>query len=58
MVAFGYDAEGRPSKNLALEAKVDYLDSYCRAANAALGMEPLEPGLTWWERSWMGRLLR
>jgi len=33
-------------------------DAYCRAVNAALGVEPQEPGLSWWERSWIGRLLR
>ena len=58
MVAFGYDAEGKAHRNLALEEKLDYLDAYCRAANAALGQKPLEPELSWWERSWLGRLLR
>ena len=58
MVVFGYDLDGDAHHNLALEARTAYLDAYCRAANAALGMEPLEPELSWWERSWLGRLLR
>jgi len=56
---FGYDPAGVAQRHLALEERVDYLDAYCLAANAALGQEPAPAeGLTRWERSWLGRLLR
>ena len=58
LAVFDYDAAGVARRHLALEERVDYLDAYCRAANAALGQEPARSGLTWWERSWIGRLLR
>jgi hypothetical protein len=59
VLAFGLDPAGNPRRNVHLYDRLDYLDSYCAAANRAMGAKPPKnPGLTWWERSWLGRLLR
>lgn len=49
---FLYDVRGRAQANRDLEARVDYLDGYCRAANAALGTKA--PERPWWRRLWGG----
>jgi hypothetical protein len=57
--AFRFDRNGNPWRFYHLYAKVDQLDAYCAAANAALDTQrPEEPELSWFERGWLGRLLR